>query len=87
MLKLNLLFFQSQLELVFFALVKHLGREGARRDDFGDRGRGRCLALLPRHLSLDVTPRALPRELTSRVAPGRIFTLLGLHNCIRFYYK
>ena len=54
-LKFYLLFFERQLQLVFVALVEHLSCERASCDRFGDRGRGRCLALLPGHLSLNVT--------------------------------
>ena len=84
-LKLYLLFFQSQLELVFITLIEHRRREGTGRNGFGDRGRRRCLALLPGHFGLNVAPRTLPRELTLRVAPGRTFTLRRLHRC--FYHK
>ena len=53
-LKLDLLLFEGQLQLVFVALVEHLSREGASSDSFGDSGCRRCLALLPGHLGLDV---------------------------------
>ena len=71
-LKFYLLFFERQLQLVFVALVEHLSCERASCDRFGDRGRGRCLALLPGHLGLHVGLGALPLEF---FAPGRTLAL------------